>query len=191
MLIWSKSCVITDETTKDADPNAIPPAPEIIAPTGATPAITDAKLYISVVTLSSEDDDKLLEQLKTGFKRKIKWNRYRSEMTTQAKTNKLNYLIDPAFSRFNRLFVLSLKNEEDRTSFLKYYTPEVEIKEFNHLIDGSSFFDVPIKNTKETYKKIIEMSKNYDYTTGNLLNCDNFSNHYKLIAKDLSQQIEL
>ena len=112
-------------------------------------------------------------------------------MTTQAKTNNLNCLIDPAFSRVNRLFVLSLKNEEDRTSFLKYYTPEVEIKQFNPLIEGKSFFDVPIKNTKETYKKIIEMSKSYDYTTGNLLNCDNFSNHYKLIAKDLSQQIEL
>ena len=90
-------------------------------------------------------------------------------MTTQAKTNNLNYLIDSTFNRVNRLFVLSFENEEDRTSFSKCYTPSVEIKEFNVLIEGKSFFGVPIKNKEERYKKIIEMSKNNDYTTGNLL----------------------
>ena len=112
-------------------------------------------------------------------------------MTNQPKTNNLNYLIDPTFSRFNRLFVLSFKNEEDRTSFLNYYTPDVEIKKFNVLIDGKSFFDVPIKNKEEAYEKIIEMSKNNDYTTGNLLDYEYFLKHYKLIAIDLSKQIEL
>ena len=60
-------------------------------------------------------------------------------MTTQTKTNSLNYLIDPTFNKVNRLFVLSFEKEEDRTSFSKYYTPKVEIKDFNALIDGKSF----------------------------------------------------
>ena len=60
-------------------------------------------------------------------------------MTNQAKTNNLNYLIGPTFSKDNRLFVLSFESEEDRTSFSKYYTPSVEIKDFNGLIDGKFF----------------------------------------------------
>ena len=80
-----------------------------------------------------------LEQLKSGFKRTIKCNKYRSEMTNQTKTNNLNYLIDPTFNKVNRLFVLSFENEEDRTSFSKYYVPQVEIKDFDLLIHGKSF----------------------------------------------------
>ena len=60
-------------------------------------------------------------------------------MTNQTKTNNLNCLMDPTFNKFNRLFVLSFQNEEDRTSLSKYYTPKVEIKDFNMLIDGKSF----------------------------------------------------
>ena len=100
-------------------------------------------------------------------------------------------MIDPAFSKVIRLFVLSFENEEDRTSFSKCYMPKVEIKDFNALIDGKRFFDVPIKNKEETYEQIIEISKYNDYTTGNLLDYDYFSNHYKLTAIDLRKQIEL
>ena len=96
-------------------------------------------MYGPAVTLSTKNDKILLEQLRTGFKRTIKWNKYRSEMTNQTKTNNLNYLMDPTFNKFNRLFVLSFQNEEDRTSLSKYYTPKVEIKDFNMLIDGKSF----------------------------------------------------
>ena len=60
-------------------------------------------------------------------------------MTNQTKTNNLNYLIDPTFNKVNRLFVLSFENEEDRTSFSKYYVPKVKIKDFNKLIDGKRF----------------------------------------------------
>ena len=83
----------------------------------------------------------LLYQLKirSGFKRTIKWNKQRSEMTNQTKTGNLNYLMDPAFIKVNRFFVLPFENEEDRASFSKYYTPKVEIKDFNVLIDGKSF----------------------------------------------------
>ena len=93
-----------------------------------------------VVTLSTKDDNNFLEQLESGFKRTNKWNKCRAEMTNQTKNNYLNYLIDPKFTKVNKLFVLSFENEEDGTSFSKYYVPNVEIKEFNVLIDGKSFF---------------------------------------------------
>ena len=112
-------------------------------------------------------------------------------MTSQTKTNYINNLIDPAFTKVNRLFVLSFKYEEDRTSFSKFYVPKVEIKDFNVLIDGKRFFDVPVKNKEEAYEKIMSISKNNDYTTGNLLDYEYFSEHYKLIAIELSKQIKL
>ena len=95
--------------------------------TNATFKSTDIKLYVAVVTLSVENDNKLLEQLKTGFKRTIKWNKYRSESSNETKNNNLNYLIDPTFTNVNRLFFLSFKNNQNddeenesvRTSFKK------------------------------------------------------------------------
>ena len=89
-------------------------------PTGATFKITDPKLYVPVVTLSTENDKRLVEQLRTGFKRTIKWNKYRSEMTNQTQKINLTYLIDPIFTKVNRLFALSFENEDDRRSFSKY-----------------------------------------------------------------------
>ena len=68
-------------------------------------------------------------------------------MSNKTKNNNLNYLIDPTFTKVNRLFVLSFENEDDRTYFSKYYTPTVEIKDFNVLIDGA-------------YEQIIEMNRN-------------------------------
>ena len=189
-LTWSENCVLTDITTQTAraDQGDNPARLAIDAPTNATFKITDTKLYVPVVTLSTEDDNNFWEQLKSGFKRTIKWNKYWWEVTNQTKTNNLNYLIDPTFNKVNRLFFLSFENEEDRTSFSKYYTPKVETKDFNVLIDGKSFFDVPVKD-KEANEKIIEISKNSDYTTGNLLDYEYFSKHYKLIAIDLSKKL--
>ena len=88
-------------------------------------------------------------------------------MFNQNKNNNLNYLIDSTLIKFNRLFVLSFENENDRISFSKYYTLNVELKYFNVFIDGKSFFDT--KNKEKAYKKIIEIESNNDYTTGNLL----------------------
>ena len=141
--------------------------------------------------MSAENDNKRLEELKAGFKRTIKWNKYRSEMSNQTKNNNLNYLIDPTFPNVNRLFVLTFENEDDRTSFSKYYIPKVEIRDFNVLSDRKPFFEIPVKNKEEAYEAIIEMSKNNDYTTGNLLDYEYFKDHFKLIAIDLSKQIEL
>ena len=126
-LTWSENCVLTDVITRTAG-GVGPPA--IAAPTGTSFVIKDCKLYVPVVTLSAENDNKLLDQLKTGFTRTIIWNKYRSEMSNQAKNYNLNYLIDPTFTNANRLFVLvlSFENENDRTSFSKYYVPKIEIK---------------------------------------------------------------
>ena len=100
-------------------------------------------------------------------------------------------MIDPRLNKVNRLFFLSFESEEDRTSFSNYYTPKVDIIDFNVLIDGKRFFDLPIKNKEESYEEIIEMSKNNVYITGNLLDYEYFSNHNKLITIDLSKQVEL
>ena len=175
------------------------PNPATVAPTELKFEITDTKLHVPVVTLSKENDIKLLEQLKSRFKRTIKWSKYRSQITIQPKNNNLNYLIDPAFTNVNRLFVLSFQRiagennttKDYRDSFSHYYVPNVRIKDFNVLIDGKSFFDLPVKNEEEAYEKIIEMSNNNDYTTGNLLDFAYFKKHYKLIAIDLSKQTKL
>ena len=112
-------------------------------------------------------------------------------MSNQTKNNSLNYLIDLTFTKVNRLFFLSFENEYDRTSFSKYFVPKIEIKNFNVLIDGKPFFEVSVKNKEETYEQIIKMSKNSYYTTGNLLDYEYRKDHFKLIAIDLSKQIEL
>ena len=112
-------------------------------------------------------------------------------MSNQTKDNDLNYLTDPTFTNVNGLFVLTFENEDDRTSFSKYYVTKVEIKDFNVLINGKPFFEFPVKNKVEAYEAIIEMTKNNKYTTGNLLDYEYFKDHYKLIATDLCKQIEL
>ena len=120
-------------------------------------------------------------------------------MTIQPQNNNLNYLIDPTFTNVNRLFVLSFQRiagednatKDYRDYFSHYYVPSIRIKDFDVLIDGKSFFDLPVKNEEETYEKIIDMSNNNDYTTGNLLDFGNFKENYKLIAIDLSKQTKL
>ena len=125
----------------------------------------DTKVYVPVITLSKENNTKFLEQLKSGFKRIIKWNKYRSQMTIQRQNNNLNYLIDLTFTDVNRLVGLSFTRDnagDNRDSF-SHYVPNFEIKDFNVLIDGKSFFDLPVKNEEDAYEKIIEMSNNNDY----------------------------
>ena len=104
-------------------------------------------------------------------------------MTVQSQNNNLNYLTDPTFTNVNRLFVLSFprnNNTDSRYFYSNYYVPKVEIKDFNFLIDGQSFFDLAVKNKEEAYKKIIEMSRNNDYTTGNLLDFGYFKNKLQI-----------
>ena len=186
-LKWNKNCVITSLEERQVD--AGPPVVRDNTLTGSTLTINDCKLYITVVTLSKDNEIKLLTNLKSGFKREIIWNKYRSQMTTEAINNNLNILIDPTFTNVNRLFVLAYgKVNNDRQSFSRFYLPNVMIKDYNVIIDKLAFFDLPIKTEEEAYEKIIDISRNNEYTTGNLLDYDYFKKHYKLIAIDLSKQ---
>ena len=157
---------------------ANPPVLDVAATqtTGAIFQITSSKHYLPVATLFLNDNIKFLEDIEQGFKRTIFWNKYRSEITTQPKNNDLDYLIDPTF-RNNRLFVLSFKNGNNdlkRISIDKYYTPLVEIKDFNALIEKKLFFGQAVKSKQESFEKLIEMPKKYDYTTINLLDFFHF-----------------
>ena len=185
-LKWNKSCVIT--SLKERQVDAGPPVVRDGAPTGASLAINDCKLYIPVVTLSKDDEIKLLTNLKSGFTREIIWNKYRSQMTTEAINNNLNILIDPTFTNVNILFVLAYQTADDRQSFSQFYLLKVMVKDFIVIIDKLAFFDLPLKTEEEAYEKIIVISRNYEYTTGNLLDYDYFKKYYKLIVIDLSKQ---
>ena len=182
-LKWDKNCVITSlEQRKIGGSN------RDNAPTGATLAINDCKLCVPAVTLSKDDDFKLLTNLKSGFKREIIWNKYRSQITTEAVNNNLNILIDPTFTNVNKLFVFAYRNADDRQSFSQFYLPRVMVKDYNVIIDKLAFFDLPIKTEEEAYEKTVDISRNNEYTTGNLLDYNYFKKYYKLIAIDLSKQ---
>ena len=192
-MTWFKNCVLIDKLTRYADYNE-PIDKKIDNPEDAIFQITDTKLYVPVVTLSKENEIKLLEQLKSGFKRTKKWNKYRLQMTIQPKNYNLNYLIDSTFMNVNRLFVFSFprnNNTNSRYSFSNYYVAKVRINDFNVLIYGKSFFDLPVKNEEEAYEKIIDMSNNNNYMTGNLLDFAYYKENYRLIAIDLSKQTKL
>ena len=168
-LKWDKICVITsNQVGRNLDGG------NTTAPTDATFAINDCKLYVPVVTLSKDDEIKLLANLKSGFTREIKWNKYRSQMSTEAANNNLNILIDPTFTNVNRLFVLAYQNADDRQSFSQFYLPRAMVKDFNVIIDKLAFFDLPIKTEEEAYEKIMDISRNNEYITGNLLDYDYF-----------------
>ena len=164
-LKWNKTCVITSQQIGvNLDGG------NTVAPTNATLAINDCKLYIPVVTLSKDDEINLLTILKPGFTREIIWNKYRSQMTTEAVNNNLNILVDPAFTNVNRFFVLAYQNADDRQSFSQFYLPKVMVKDYNVIIYKLAFFDLPIKTEEEeAYEKIIDISRNNEYTTNNLL----------------------
>ena len=172
ILTWSSTCVITNSNG------------------AGTFAITDTKLYVPVVTLSTQENTKLLQQLKSGFKRVINWNKYLSKPELLAQNPNLNHLVEPSFQGVNRLFILAFEDDEQRTSHKAYYIPNVEIKDYNIMINGENFFDQPIKTNKVTYENIrkIATGQGDDYTTGCLLDYSYFVDTYKMIAVDSSKQ---
>ena len=175
-LNWSENCIIMATN---------------VAAQARTFSITNTKLYVPVVTLSTQDNAKLLEQLKFGFKRTTNWNNYQTltdQILTDRQIEYLDFLIDPSFHGVNRLFVLSFKNEARRTSYKRYYLPTRDIKNYV-MIDGQNFFDQPVRNNLITYDNIrkVSPSQEDDYTTGCLLDYNYFKNHYKMIAIDLSK----
>ena len=175
VLTWSSTCVLISTNVQNQN---------------ATFAINNAKLYALVVTLSTQENTKFLQQLKSGFKRVINWNKYLSKPELLAQNPNLNHLIEPSFQGVNRLFVLAFENHNHRTSYYRYYLPNVKIKDYNIMINGENFFDQQIKNNKVTYENIrkIATGQGDDYTTGCLLDYLYFTNTYKMIAVDLSKQ---
>ena len=175
ILTWSSTCALVATNIQNQN---------------ATFAITDTKLYVPVVTLSTQENTKFLQQLYSGFKRVIKWNKYLSKPELLAQNPNLNHLVEPSFQGVNRLFVLAFENDNHRTSDEQYYLPTVEIKDYNIMINGENFFDQPIKNNKVTYDNIrkIATGQGDDYTTGCLLDYQYFKDTYKMIAVDLSKQ---
>ena len=130
ILTWSADCVINYTNIS----NQIPTFP-----------ITEVNLYVPVVTLSIQDNAKLLTQLKSDVKMTISWNKYLSKPELLAQSPNLNHLVEPSFQGVNRLFVLAFENDAQRTSNKRYYLPNVEIKDYNVMIDGKNFFDQPVK----------------------------------------------
>ena len=137
ILTWSKNCVIIYTDVDNQDP---------------TLTITVTNLYVPIVTLSTQDNAKLLPQLKSGFKRTISWNKYLSKPELLAQNANLNHLIEPSFQGVNRLFVLAFENNEQRTSNKRYYIPNVEIKDYNVMIGEKTFSINQINNMIKTYE---------------------------------------
>ena len=175
ILTWSSTCVIVSTNILNLN---------------ATFAITDTKLYVPVAILSTQENAKFFQQLKSGFKRVINWNKYLSKPELLAQNPNLNHLVEPSFQGVNRLFVLAFENDDHRTSNDRYYIPNVEIKDYNIMINGENFFDQAIKNNKVTFENIrkIATGQRDDYTTGCLLDYSYFIDTYKMIAVDLSKQ---
>ena len=177
ILAWSAGCVIIYRDVADQVP---------------TFTITETNLYVPVVTLSTQDNAKLLPQLKSGFKRTISWNKYLAKPELLAQNVNLNHLIEPSFQGVNRLFVLAFENDDQRISNKRYYIPNVEIKNYNVMIDGKNLFDQPVKNDKVTYENIRKAATGQedDYTTGCLLDYTHFKKYYKMIAVDLEEALD-
>ena len=158
-LTWSPTCVITSSTGKGKF------------------KIANTNLYVPIVTLSRNDNEKLFQQLGSGFKRVINWNRYLSRPELLQQNPNLNYLIEPSFRGINRLFVLPFENDTQRKVHSGYYLPNVEIKNYHVMINAEKFFDEPIKDNKVdepikdnkvTYENIrkVATGKGDDYKTG-------------------------
>ena len=138
ILTWSKDC-------------------DVSSANGETKSkIADRKIYASVVTWSTQDNAKLLEQLKSGFKRAIKWNKYETKASTEGVNQYLDLLIDPSFQAVNRLFVLLFENEGDRKVHTGYYLAKVEMKDNIIMTDDKTFL---ISRLKMILKHMIIFKK--------------------------------
>ena len=164
ILTWSSTCVITNST-------------------GAGKfEITETKLYVPVVTLSTQDNSKLLQQLKSGLKRTVNWNKYLSKPELIGQNANLNHLVEPNFQGVNGLFVLAFENDTQRTSRSSYYLPNVEIKDYNIMINGENLFDQSVKDDKLTCENIRKTATGQgDHcTTGCLLDYPHFNSSFKI-----------
>ena len=192
-LKWIENCVLT---TAAVGANA-----DATGSDSATFKITDAKLYVPVVTLSVEDNVKLMKQLNEGFNGSIYWNKYKvidNKEVEDAVADEAKHIreqLDSSYEGVKRLFVLAYDNAvgDNQVSvdcFKKYFLPIVKIENYNIEIDGRNFCDQPINDLIKQYDEIrkISIRQRDDYMTGCLLDFTYFKNNYRLTAADLSKQ---
>ena len=173
-LKWIENCVLT---TAEIGANA-----DATGADSATLEVTDVRLYVPVVTLSAEDNVKLVKQLNEGFKRPVYWNKYKVthnkvvEIAAANAEKHIRELLDSSYQGVKRLFVLAYNNKEGDNkvsvdSYKKYFLPRVKIENYNIEIDGRNFYDQPINDSIKQYNKIKQIltEQGDDYTTGCLL----------------------
>ena len=179
-LTWKKECVLSTD-----DGNAVF-------------IINDTKMYVSVVTLSKEDNKDFIEQQNKGFQISIYWNEYKTkEINEDADANVFKYInLDPPFEGVKRLFVMAYNRangQPTRNGQRKCYLPRIDLEKYDVIIDERNFYNDPIESDIEKYRELkkVMIGKGEDYTTGSLLDFNYFNKHYKLVAADLSKQKEL
>ena len=179
-LTWKKECVLSTGNGK------------------AVFIINNTKLYVPVVTLSKEDNKDFIEQKNKKFQRSIYWNEYKTkEINENADANVFKYInLDPSFQDLNRLFVMAYNRangQATRNRQRKYYLTRINLEKYNVIIDGRNFYDNPVESDIEKCREIkkVMIGKGEDNTTGSLFDFNYFDKHYKLVAVDLSKQIEL
>ena len=123
-----------------------------------------------------------MQQLKSGFKRTINWNKYQPKTATQNAPNQnLDYLIDPSFQGLNILFVLTFNANHSRIRHSRYYLPTAKVEDYNVMIDGKTVFDQAVKTDIKKYDNLwkITTGQGDEYTTGCLQDYNYFIKHYK------------
>ena len=176
-LTWNENCILTSLAGN------------------STFTITDAKLYIPVVTLSIEDNAKLTKLLSDEFKRSVYWNKYKVIPNKIYNANDyIRELLDASYQGVKRLFILAYDNTGDNpvtaNSHRRYFLPRIKIENYNIEIDGRNFYDQPINDSIKQYDEVRKVSTGQrdDYTTGCLLDFAYFKKNYRLIATELSKQ---
>ena len=154
-LTWSEKYIIVTENYGDQKP----------------------KFYVPIVTSSAQDNEKVLQQIKTCFKRTINWNKYQSEPTLKTQNRCLNHLIDPGFQRANRLFVLSFENDGKSKKLQATFSPGwLQCRDW-----CKNYFDQTVQNDFITYENILKIATGQkdDYANSCLLDCNHFKDYYK------------
>ena len=177
-LTWNENCILTSLAGN------------------STFTITDAKLYVSVVTLSMEDNAKLTKLINEAFKRSVYWSKYKViPNKTYNQNDYTRELLDASFQGVKRLFVLVYDNNAGddlvtTNSHRKYFLPRIKIENYNIEIDGRNVYDQPINDLVKQYDEVRKISTGQgdDYATGCLLDFAYLKKNYRLITADLSKQ---
>ena len=162
------------------------------AGTAAIFSITNTKLYLTIVTLKTEDNTKLSKLLNEGFKRSIYWNKYKIIFKDYNNNEYIRERLDASFEGVSRLFVLAYargNNVTNEDSYRKYFLPRFKIKNYNIEINGRNFDDQSINDLIKQYDDVRKISTGQgdDCTTSCLLDFAYFKKNYRLIAADLSR----